>query len=98
MRGLCGAIITAGALIGLGLAAIGLGNRYQTFPYHDVDNKGYVLLSKMDTSLMAILIALLVSLGVGMAVAFVGLAYHHHRRHHEWLRDNSRFGKETSSV
>jgi hypothetical protein len=28
MRALCGAIITAGALIGLGLAAMGIGNRY----------------------------------------------------------------------
>jgi hypothetical protein len=98
MRALCGAIITAGALIGLGLTAIGLGNRYQTFPYYDVENKGYILFSKLDTSMMAILFALLVSLGVGMGVAFVGLAYHHHRRHHEWLRDKNRFGKETSSV
>jgi hypothetical protein len=28
MRAICGAIITAGALIGLGLAAMGIGNRY----------------------------------------------------------------------
>jgi len=98
MRALCGAIITAGALIGLGLTAIGLGQRYQTFPYHDVEGKGFVLFKNLDTSLMAILIALLVSLGIGMGVAFVGLAYHHHRRHHEWLRDQGRFPKETSSV
>ncbi len=98
MRGLCGAIITAGALIGLGLTAIGLGQRYQTFPYHDVENKGYVLFKNLDTSLMAILIAMLVSLVVGMGVAFVGLAYHQHRRHNEWLRDKERFSKQTSSV
>jgi hypothetical protein len=94
MRALCGAIITAGALIGLGLTAIGLGQRYQTFPYHE----GFVLFKNLDTSLMAILIALLISLGIGMGVAFVGLAYHHHRRHHEWLRDKERLSKETSSV
>ena len=94
MRALCGAIITAGALIGLGLTAIGLGQRYQTFP----EDKGFVLFKNLDTSLMAILIALLVSLGIGMGVAFLGLAYHHHRRHHEWLRDQGRFSKETSSV
>jgi hypothetical protein len=98
MRALCGAIITAGALIGLGLTAIGLGQRYQSFPYHDVEGKGFVLFKNLDTSLMAILIALLASLGVGMGVAFVGLAYHHHRRHHEWLRDKERLSKETSPV
>jgi multisubunit Na+/H+ antiporter MnhB subunit len=96
MRALCGAIITAGALIGLGLTAIGLGSRYQTVPYHTVEGKDWVVFSKLDTSLMMVLIALLVSLGVGMGVAFVGLAYHHHRRHHEWLRDKERL--PTSSV
>jgi len=98
MRALCGAIITAGALIGLGLTAIGLGQRYQSFPYHDVDNKGFVLFRNLDTSLMVILIVLLIAVGIGMGVAFVGLAYHHHRRHHEWLRDRERLPKETSSV
>jgi hypothetical protein len=98
MRALCGAIITAGALIGLGLTAIGLGQRYQTFSYHDVENKGFVVFKNLDTSLMAILIVLLASLVVGMGAAFVGLAYHHHRRHHEWLRDKERFPKQTTSV
>jgi hypothetical protein len=98
MRALCGAIISAGALIGLGLTAVGLGNRYQTYTYHDPEGRVFVLFKNLDTSLMMILIALLISLGVGIGVAFVGLAYHHHRRHHEWLRDKGRFGKETSSV
>ena len=99
MRALCGAIITAGALIGLGLTAMGLGNRYQTFPYHDVEGKvQWVLFKNLDTSLMVILIALLISLGIGMGVAFVGLAYHHHRRHHEWLHEQERLRKATSSV
>ena len=99
MRALCGAIITAGALIGLGLTAIGLGQRYQTFPYQDGEGKvQWVLFKNLDTSLMVVLIALLLSLGIGMGVAFVGLAYHHHRRHHEWLRDRERLPKETSSV
>ena len=31
MRALCGAIIAAGALVGLGLAAVGIGTRYQGF-------------------------------------------------------------------
>ena len=33
MRALCGAIITAGSLIGLGLLAIAMGVRYADFPY-----------------------------------------------------------------
>ena len=99
MRALCGAIITAGALIGLGLTTIGLGQRYQSFPYLDAEGKvQWVLFKNLDTSLMVVLVALLASLGIGMGVAFVGLAYHHHRRHHEWLRDKERFSKETSSV
>jgi hypothetical protein len=96
MRALCGAIITAGALIGLGLTAIGLGQRYQAFPYRDSEGNGFVMFKHLDTSLMAILICLLISVGIGMGVAFVGLAYHHHRRHHEWLRDKERV--PTSSV
>jgi hypothetical protein len=32
MRALCGAIITAGALIGLGLTALGIGQRYSSEP------------------------------------------------------------------
>lgn len=31
MRALCGAIISAGALVGLGLTALGYGLRYQSF-------------------------------------------------------------------
>ncbi len=41
----------------------------------------------LDTTLMVALIALLISLVIGMGIAFVGLAYHHHRRHHELLRE-----------
>jgi len=36
MRALCGAIITAGALIGLGLTVIGIGTRYQADPSRKV--------------------------------------------------------------
>jgi multisubunit Na+/H+ antiporter MnhB subunit len=100
MRALCGAIITAGALIGLGLSAIGIGLRYQMYPYHNNENKPqWVLFQHLDTSLMVALIALLISLGIGMGLAFVGLAYHHHRRHHEFLRDHGGVaGGQRSSV
>jgi hypothetical protein len=90
MRALCGAIITAGALIGLGLAAIGIGLRYQLYPYHNAEGKAqWVVFKDLDTGLMIALVALLAALVVGMSVAFLGLAYHHHRRHHEFLQSKA---------
>ncbi|HMB06496.1 MAG TPA: hypothetical protein VKP69_22520 [Isosphaeraceae bacterium] len=80
MRALCASIITAGALIGLGLTALGLGMRYQGLGGPVVD---YVRFRHLDTSMMLILVVLLTSVVVGMAAAFLGLAYHHERRHHE---------------
>jgi hypothetical protein len=89
MRALCGAVITAGALIGLGLTAIGYGIRYQAYTFTS-DGK---LVTNPNTSqlygapsLMIILIALLLALGVGLAVAFLGLMYHHYRRERELER------------
>jgi putative Mn2+ efflux pump MntP len=90
MRALCGAIITAGALIGLGLTAIGVGLRYQLYPYHNQAGEAqWVWFRHLDTALMVALVALLVSLMIGMGVAFLGLAYHHRHRHHELLRDTA---------
>ena len=91
MRPLCGAIITAGALIGLGLFSMGYGTRYAAFAERDADGhfrreNYWVNLSQMDTPLTVTLILLVVTLGIGLAVAFVGLAYHHHKRHLELLR------------
>ena len=95
MRALCGAIITAGALIGLGLAGIGVGLRYQSYPYLDLDGRPqWVLIRHIDTSLMVILTSLALSLVIGLVLAFIGLAYHHHRRHHEFLRDHNRLSTE----
>jgi hypothetical protein len=82
MRALCGAIITAGALIGLGLTALGVGTRYQSYAER-VPETGvltWVRLSHLDTPLLVILIALLTTMLVGLAIAFFGLAYHHERR------------------
>ncbi len=78
MRALCGAIITAGALIGLGLASIGLGTRYQTV------TGDYVHFKQLDTAMAVAFVALILTLLVGLATAFVGLAYHHERRHREY--------------
>ena len=41
MRALCGAIITAGALIGLGLTAFGIGTRYQGLHQQDPQGNQY---------------------------------------------------------
>jgi hypothetical protein len=87
MRALCGAIITAGALIGLGLTAIGIGQRYVGFGVTVPGREPtYFKFQDLDTSLMFILVALTATLVIGLAIAFLGLAYHHERRHHEHLR------------
>jgi hypothetical protein len=99
MRALCGAIITAGALIGLGLAVIGIGTRYQAYPYLDETSKPqWVHFWHMDTALMVALFGLVATLVIGLAMAFVGLAYHHHRRHHEFLREHGPHSLERKRV
>jgi len=92
MRAICGAIITAGAVIGLGLTALGIGTRYQLerVPTTVVEGRtnlepSLVLLQQMDRPLIFILVFLTCVAIVGLGIAFVGLAYHHHRRHHELL-------------
>ncbi len=81
MRALCGAIITAGAMIGLGLTAIGIGIRFETAAY-DADLPHH---SHVGPWLGAIVIVLIILAIIGVAIAFVGLAYHHERRHREML-------------
>jgi hypothetical protein len=82
MRAICGAIITAGALVGLGLTAIGYGLRYQAF--QDINPETKYLYGA--PSLMIILVTLVVVVLVGLGIAFLGLAFHHHRRYVELLR------------
>ncbi len=87
MRAICGAIITAGAMIGLGLTAIGFGERYHT-SLENLDKDGNPILlklSQMDRPLIFILVFMTATAIIGLGIAFVGLAYHHHRRHHEML-------------
>jgi hypothetical protein len=106
MRALCGAIIAAGALIGLGLAALGIGHRYGELSRPDNDGKmllraydsdgafsrgepnkdhgvAWVKFYEMDRGLTVIVTALIIALLIGIATAFIGLGYHHHRRHLE---------------
>ncbi len=93
MRAICGAIITAGAVIGLGITALGIGTRYQWERVPTtvgVDGKtsfepSLVLMQQMDRPLIFILVFLTCVAIIGIGIAFVGLAYHHHRRHHELL-------------
>jgi hypothetical protein len=97
MRALCGAIISAGALIGLGLAAIAAGLRYQHVTFTQGGNT-WVPFKEIDTALMVAFYALLLTLGIGLGLAFFGLAYHHHRRHHEFLREHGRQTGERTPV
>lgn len=82
MRALCGAIITAGALIGLGLTALGYGLRFHgvttTFP------EGAPLLPGTP-SLILILVIMILAVLIGLGTAFLGLAFHHERRLREHL-------------
>jgi hypothetical protein len=85
MRALCGAIIVAGATIGLGLTAIGFGNRYHT-SLENVDKDGNPILLhlyQMDKPLVFIMVFLACVAAIGLGIAFIGLSYHHHRRLHE---------------
>ena len=78
MRAICGAIIAAGALIGLGLTAIGFGIRFQHFG--EIPNKDVFYATP---SLMVCLWTLVAGTLVGLGIAFVGLAYHQERRYRE---------------
>jgi hypothetical protein len=84
MRALCGAIITAGALIGLGLTALGVGQRYSMEHATTANNEPIIVrLSQMDRPLIFVLVFLTCVAIVGLGIAFAGLAYHHWRRERE---------------
>ena len=83
MRALCASIITAGALIGLGLTALGLGVRYQAVVATDPAKIVFVKFIHLDTPMMLIFVVLLATVIVGLGATFLGLAYHHERRHFE---------------
>jgi hypothetical protein len=97
MRAICGAILAAGALIGLGLTSQGIGTRYAADPAvtlvktedsskdEPVKRPFLVRMSQMDRPLIFILVFQSCAALIGMGIAFVGLAYHHHRRHQEFL-------------
>jgi hypothetical protein len=100
MRALCGAIITAGSLIGLGLAGLGIGTRYSNFlPRNSAGEiHDYVKFWQVDNGLIIVLVLLTGSLICGFGIAILGLAYHHERRHHERLHLERRNNSEAPRV
>ena len=84
MRALCGAIITAGALIGLGLTALAFGVRFEgILATHDspaFPKEGQLV---GIPSMVICLVVLLICVLVGLGIAFLGLMFHHERRHFE---------------
>jgi hypothetical protein len=86
MRALCGAIITAGALIGLGLTSIGIGERYSSERAFSPDGEPVLIkLFKMDRPLIFILVFITCVAVIGLGIAIAGLAYHHVRRDREYV-------------
>ena len=86
MRALCGAIITAGGMVGLGLTAIAFAIRFQgSLLTHGDPPQLYGI-----PSMMVILVVLVLAMIIGMGIAFLGLAFHHERRHYEMNRDLGR--------
>ena len=93
MRALCGAIITAGALIAMGLTAIGIGERYSMEKPLTSDNQPILVkLSMMDRPLVFILVFTTCVAIIGLGIAIAGLAYHHFRRDREYLWEKERLG------
>jgi hypothetical protein len=86
MRALAGAILCTGAMIGLGLTAIGFGTRYSSLMLKDSRGEFVKLPWRdMDPALVLIMAALMMMMLVGLGLTFLGLAYHHERRHRERL-------------
>jgi hypothetical protein len=81
MRALCGAIIAAGALIGLGLTALAFGIRFHGYPPELINPNSQQLYGVL--SLVLILVTLLATVLIALGIAFLGLAYHHERRYRE---------------
>ena len=93
MRALCGAIITAGAMIGLGLTALGFGIRFQgSVLTHGADGP---LFGIPTMTLILVILVLCVLIGIG--IAFLGLMYHHQRRHFE-LHGHGHLGRPEGSA
>ena len=93
MRAICGSIIAAGALIGLGLTALAYGVRFQSYGPSVINPNSNQIYGV--PSLTLILVLLVIFAGIGLGIAFLGLAFHHERRHYELMREREGTGKRT---
>jgi hypothetical protein len=93
MRAICGAIIAAGALIGLGLTALAYGVRFQTYGTSVINPNSNQIYGVPSLTLILVLLAIFA--GIGLGIAFVGLAFHHERRYYETLREKEGLGRRT---
>ncbi|MBX9579685.1 MAG: hypothetical protein K2X87_05190 [Gemmataceae bacterium] len=99
MRALVGAVIAAGASIGLGLTAVGLGTRYtREDAYNTSGDALRVYFHQMDRPLIFILVFLTSVAVIGLGIAIAGLAYHHARREREyqWEKERHAAGQRTA--
>src|SRR4051812_29406303 len=84
MRALIGAIITAGALIGLGLTNLAIGLRYQFVNWKRESGALYdVKFHEIDNPLQYGVVFLTILALIGLGIAYLGLMYHHERRYRE---------------
>jgi hypothetical protein len=81
MRALSGAIIAAASLVGLGFVGMGMGLRYAH------SSEQWLYFKQMDNPFIYLTVLLSLTLIIGLGITFVGLAFHHHRRHHELFGD-----------
>ncbi len=90
MRALSGAIITAGAMIGVGLTALGFGIRFQGSTAVHNNDELYGI-----PSMVLLMVVLLICVVIGLGITFIGLMYHHMHRFYELHGNPSR---ETSAT
>jgi len=93
MRAICGSIIAAGALIGLGLTALAYGVRFQTFGPSVINPNSNQIYGVPSLTLILVLLAIFA--GIGLGIAFVGLTFHHERRYYEMAREKDGTAKRT---
>ncbi|HTK77954.1 MAG TPA: hypothetical protein VL371_21990 [Gemmataceae bacterium] len=96
MRALCGSIIAAGALIGLGLTALGFGTRFGGITTVHPDGTTFAGVYYGTPSMIIALVVLIAAVAIGLGIAFVGLAFHHERR--TWERQSTADGNARPRV
>ncbi len=95
MRALIGAIIAAGALIGLGLTNLGIGLRYAFMNWKKESGALYdVKFHEVDNPLQYGVVFLSIFALIGLGIAYIGLMYHHERR----FREAQLAGSDTRAV